>query len=141
MKNLLTQWELKRKTDPKLKASFWFSRQSRQVTGSILAVLRRACISYPGLKAVQPCRVLIRGSKKSNHAKSLSGAQGSSTVPSLYPGLKAVQPCRIFIQGSKEFNRAESLSGSQSSPTILSGSQDSSTLSSPYLGLKAVQPC
>ena len=37
---------------------------------------------YPRLKAVQPYRVLIRGSRQSNRAKSLSRAQGSPTVPS-----------------------------------------------------------
>ena len=103
MKNFLTQWELRRKTDPKLEPwgyyfflAFWVERQ---VTGPTLTVLRRGCISrlsspssisYPGLKIVQPCRVLIRGSRQSNRAESLFGAQGSPTVPNPYLGFKAV---------------------------------------------------
>ena len=86
-------------------------------------------------------RSRIQVSRQSNRAESLSGAQGSPTVPSPYPGLKAVQPCRVLIRGSRQFNPSEWVSRQSNPVESLSGSQGSPTLPSPYLGLKAVQPC
>ena len=125
MKNLLTQWELRRKTDPKLETR-WLSFAEVVLLG--LAVLRRSHHRASTLTKLDDIlKVVAR-----HLASTLTNTDDEAENLTVHR-----QAC---IYGSGSLSPI-SYSGSQGSPTMPSRSQDSPTLLSSHLGLKAVQPC
>ena len=99
MKNLLTQWEMRKKTDPKLE--LWQSFADLTIEPVLWLVLM-ACFRH---LASALTNTNDEAEDLAVHCQACIYEFGS-TLPISYPGLKAVQPCRVFIWVSRQSNCA-----------------------------------
>ena len=141
MKNLLIQWELRRKTDPKLE--LWQSFPDLTIE-PVLWLILIACLCHlasaltntddiPKVDLCHRASTLTNtddeAGKLAVHRQACIYGSGSTSLIT-YPGLKAVQPCRVLIWVSRQPNRAEWVSKPSNPVKFLSGAQGSPTMPS-----------